>query len=138
MSSPSARISTQSWAALLGARYPIVVAPMAGVNHSCHMASSVIEQGGIGSIGAANIKDPEQLRDEIRAVKKLLKHNQSASNVACLNVNLQQYGEFALSASPSTIDNKDYDPVAVFRQHSQKWLDAAKTHEAEQILIKML
>lgn len=150
----SSRLSTTSWAATLGARYPIIQAPMAGVSHTHHMASKAIEVGAIGSIGGANL-DPDCLRDEIRSVKRRLTHNQSASNIACLNVNLQAYGEFAVSAPPtstpttapsssfssssaSEANSQDFDPVSIFRQSSQKWLDAARKYEFDHALSQML
>jgi NAD(P)H-dependent flavin oxidoreductase YrpB (nitropropane dioxygenase family) len=144
--SSQARISTTSWAALLGARFPIIQSPMAGISHTSHMAIQAISAGGIGSIGGANISDPDRLREEIRAVRKSLSHNQNASNVACLNVNLQQYGEFAVSDPPlpaatstsSSHPEQSFDVVTTFRKHSQTWLDSARQYEYDQVLSKML
>lgn len=131
------RLSTTSWAALLGAKYPVVQAPMAGVSHTHHLAAAIISAGGIGSIGAANLKDPEQLREAIRAVRKSLTHNQNASNVACLNVNLQMYGEFAVT--PTTEAEKDPSYiVTTFRKHSQDWLNSARSYEMDNVLNKMI
>ena len=54
---------------LLGIRYPIVQAPMAGGPSTVELAVAVSEAGGLGSIAAA-IMSPEDLRGAIRAVRQ--------------------------------------------------------------------
>jgi nitronate monooxygenase len=57
-------------AELLGVRYPIVQAPMAGGFTTPQLVAAVSEAGGLGSIGAAML-GPEELRDAIAAVRRL-------------------------------------------------------------------
>lgn len=54
---------------LLGIRYPIVQAPMAGGPSTVEMAVAVSEAGGLGSIAGASLA-PDELRDAIRAVRE--------------------------------------------------------------------
>jgi nitronate monooxygenase len=56
-------------ARLLGVRYPIVQAPMAGVTTPA-LAAAVSEAGGLGSLGCAN-DSPDELRRVIRDVRAL-------------------------------------------------------------------
>jgi nitronate monooxygenase len=61
---PSSRLSE-----LLGVRYPIVQAPMAGGPSTVELAVAVSEAGGLGSIAGA-ILSPDELRATIRAVRE--------------------------------------------------------------------
>ena len=54
---------------LLGIRYPILQAPMAGIG-TPELAAAVSAEGGLGSIGGGMLA-PEKLREEIRAVRGL-------------------------------------------------------------------
>jgi nitronate monooxygenase len=54
---------------LLGIRYPIVQAPMAGGPSTVELAVAVSEAGGLGSIAAA-LLSPDELRRAIRAVRE--------------------------------------------------------------------
>jgi nitronate monooxygenase len=54
---------------LLGIRYPIVQAPMAGGPSTVELAVAVSEAGGLGSIAGAMLS-PDGLRAEIRAVRE--------------------------------------------------------------------
>jgi nitronate monooxygenase len=54
---------------LLGIRYPIVQAPMAGGPSTIELAVAVSEAGGLGSIAGASLS-PDQLRQAIRAVRE--------------------------------------------------------------------
>jgi nitronate monooxygenase len=54
---------------LLGIRYPLIQAPMAGIT-TPELAATVSEQGGLGSLGAAMLS-PERIREQIRAVREL-------------------------------------------------------------------
>jgi nitronate monooxygenase len=56
-------------AELLGVRYPIVQAPMAGGPNTVELAAAVSEAGGLGSIAGAMLS-PDALREEIRAVRQ--------------------------------------------------------------------
>jgi nitronate monooxygenase len=53
---------------LLGVRYPIIQAPMAGGWTTPDLVSSVCEAGGFGVLAGARVS-PEKLREDIRAVK---------------------------------------------------------------------
>jgi nitronate monooxygenase len=53
---------------LLGIRYPIVAAPMAGGPSTLELAVAVSEAGGLGSVAGAMLS-PDELRDAIRAVR---------------------------------------------------------------------
>lgn len=55
---------------LLGTRYPLVQAPMAGGFTSPELVAAVSEAGGLGSIGGAMLS-PEELRASIRSVRTL-------------------------------------------------------------------
>lgn len=55
---------------LLGTRYPIVQAPMAGGFTTPELVAAVSNAGGLGSLGAA-ILSPEELRDAIAAIRRL-------------------------------------------------------------------
>jgi nitronate monooxygenase len=55
---------------LLGVRYPIVQAPMAGGPNTVELASAVSEAGGLGSLAGAMLS-PDALREEIRALRRL-------------------------------------------------------------------
>jgi nitronate monooxygenase len=57
-------------AELLGTRYPIVQAPMAGGFTTPELVASVSNAGGLGSLAAAYVA-PEELRDAIAAVRRL-------------------------------------------------------------------
>jgi nitronate monooxygenase len=57
-------------AELLGTRYPIVQAPMAGGLTTPELVAAVSTAGGLGSIGAA-LLTAEELRDAITAVRRL-------------------------------------------------------------------
>jgi nitronate monooxygenase len=54
---------------LLGVRYPIVQAPMAGGWTTPELVSAVSNAGGFGSLAGAGVP-PERLREDIRAVKE--------------------------------------------------------------------
>ena len=54
---------------LLGIRYPIVQAPMAGGPSTVALAAAVSEAGGLGSIAGA-LLSPDELRGEIRAMRE--------------------------------------------------------------------
>jgi nitronate monooxygenase len=54
---------------LLGVRYPVVQAPMAGGWTTPDLVSAVSNAGGFGSLAGAGVP-PERLREEIRAVKE--------------------------------------------------------------------
>lgn len=54
---------------LLGIRYPIVQAPMAGGPSTVELAVAVSEAGGLGSIAGA-LLSPDELRDAIHAVRE--------------------------------------------------------------------
>jgi nitronate monooxygenase len=56
-------------AELLGVRYPIVQAPMAG-STTAELVAAVSNAGGLGSFGGART-DPEALRGEIRRIREL-------------------------------------------------------------------
>jgi nitronate monooxygenase len=56
-------------AELLGVRYPIVQAPMAGAT-TAELVAAVSNAGGLGSVGAART-DPEELRATIRRIREL-------------------------------------------------------------------
>lgn len=53
---------------LLGIRYPIIQAPMAGGWTTSGMVAAVSNAGGLGSLAGARVS-PEKLREDIRAVK---------------------------------------------------------------------
>ena len=53
---------------LLGVRYPLIQAPMAGGWTTPELVSAVSNAGGFGSLAGAGVP-PEQLREDIRAVK---------------------------------------------------------------------
>src|SRR5438128_2621515 len=53
---------------LLGIRYPIVQAPMAGGHVTTDLVVAVCEAGGLGVIAGAMLS-PDALREEIRAVR---------------------------------------------------------------------
>jgi len=53
---------------LLGIRYPIVQAPMAGGPNTVELAAAVSEAGGLGSLAGAMLS-PDELREEIRAIR---------------------------------------------------------------------
>jgi nitronate monooxygenase len=53
---------------LLGVRYPLIQAPMAGEWPTPELVSAVCEAGGFGVLAGARIT-PEKLREDIRAVK---------------------------------------------------------------------
>ncbi len=55
---------------LLGVRYPIIQAPMAGGWTTPEMASAVSQAGGFGVLAGAGVP-PEQLREDIRTVRAL-------------------------------------------------------------------
>ena len=55
---------------LLGVRYPIVQAPMAGGPNTVELAAAVSEAGGLGSLAGAMLS-PDALRDEIRVLRRL-------------------------------------------------------------------
>ena len=57
-------------ARLLGTRYPIVQAPMAGGVTTPELVAAVSAAGALGSLGGA-ILSPEELRDAIRATRRL-------------------------------------------------------------------
>ena len=57
-------------AGLLGTRYPIVQAPMAGGFTTPELVAAVSDAGGLGSLGAA-ILPPDELRDAIAAIRRL-------------------------------------------------------------------
>jgi nitronate monooxygenase len=59
-------------AELLGIRYPIVQAPMAGAT-TPELVAAVSNAGGLGSVGAART-DPEELRATIRRIRELTDH----------------------------------------------------------------
>jgi nitronate monooxygenase len=52
---------------LLGIRYPIIQAPMAGGITTPDLVASVSDAGGLGSFGAAYMR-PDELRQAIRSV----------------------------------------------------------------------
>ena len=54
---------------LLGIRYPIVQAPMAGGPNTVELAAAVSEAGGLGSLAGAMLS-PDELREEIRATRQ--------------------------------------------------------------------
>lgn len=56
--------------ALLGIAHPIVQAPMAGGPTTPELVAAVSNAGGLGCFGSA-YRTPEQIRDEIRAVRRL-------------------------------------------------------------------
>jgi nitronate monooxygenase len=56
-------------AELLGVRYPIVQAPMAGGPSTVELAAAVSEAGALGSIAGAQLS-PDELRGTIRAVRE--------------------------------------------------------------------
>ncbi len=56
-------------AELLGIRYPIVQAPMAG-STTPELVAAVSEAGGLGSVGAART-DPDELRATVRRIREL-------------------------------------------------------------------
>jgi nitronate monooxygenase len=53
---------------LLGSRFPLVQAPMAGGWTTPELVSAVCEAGGFGALAGARVT-PERLREDIRAVK---------------------------------------------------------------------
>ena len=53
---------------LLGVRYPLIQAPMAGGWTTPELVSSVVDAGGFGVLAGARVS-PEKLREDIRAVK---------------------------------------------------------------------
>jgi nitronate monooxygenase len=55
---------------LLGTRYPIVQAPMAGGFTTPELVAAVSNAGGLGSLGGA-ILSPDDLREAIRAIRRL-------------------------------------------------------------------
>jgi nitronate monooxygenase len=55
---------------LLGTRYPIVQAPMAGGFTTPELVAAVSNAGGLGSLGGA-ILPPDELRDAIAAIRRL-------------------------------------------------------------------
>jgi nitronate monooxygenase len=57
-------------AGLLGTRYPIVQAPMAGGFTTPELVGAVSNAGGLGSLGAA-IFPPDELQDAIAAIRRL-------------------------------------------------------------------
>lgn len=57
---------------LLGIRYPIIQAPMAGGVTTSELVAAVSNSGGLGMIGAGYMT-PNQIREQIREVKKLTK-----------------------------------------------------------------
>jgi nitronate monooxygenase len=57
-------------ARLLGTRYPIVQAPMAGGHTTPELVAAVSDAGALGSLGGA-LLSPDDLREEIRAVRRL-------------------------------------------------------------------
>jgi nitronate monooxygenase len=62
-----------SWKELaerLGVEHPLILAPMAGGPSTPALAAAVSNAGGLGSLGAAYLT-PEQIRDEIAAVRRL-------------------------------------------------------------------
>jgi len=59
-----------SVAGLLGTRYPIVQAPMAGGFTTPELVAAVSNAGALGSLGAA-ILPPDELRDAIAAIRRL-------------------------------------------------------------------
>src|SRR6187401_426944 len=59
-----------SVARLLGTRYPIVQAPMAGGFTTPELVAAVSNAGALGSLGAA-ILPPDELRDAIAAIRRL-------------------------------------------------------------------
>ena len=54
----------------LGVEHPLILAPMAGGPSTPALAAAVSNAGGLGSLGAAYLT-PEQIRDEIAAVRRL-------------------------------------------------------------------
>src|SRR3954467_1859106 len=58
---------------LLGIRYPIVQAPMAGGWTTPELVSEVSNAGGLGMLAEARVS-PERLRDDIRAVRSRTDH----------------------------------------------------------------
>ena len=66
--SPRASLSTLL-CELLGVRYPLVQAPMAGGWTTPELVSAVSNAGGFGSLAGAGVS-PERLRAEIRAVRE--------------------------------------------------------------------
>jgi nitronate monooxygenase len=57
-------------AGLLGTRYPIVQAPMAGGFTTPELVAAVSNAGALGSLGGATLR-PDELRDAIAAVRRL-------------------------------------------------------------------
>src|SRR5918997_4553688 len=66
--SPRASLST-TLCELLGVRYPLVQAPMAGGWTTPELVSAVSNAGGFGSLAGSGVP-PERLREDIRAVKE--------------------------------------------------------------------
>jgi nitronate monooxygenase len=56
-------------ARLLGTRYPMIAAPMAGVN-TPELVAAVSDAGGLGSLGGAML-DPDALREQLAAVRAI-------------------------------------------------------------------
>ena len=70
MASESPRVSlSTALCDLLGVRYPVIQAPMAGGWTTPELVSAVSNAGGFGSLAGAGVP-PEQLREDIRAVKE--------------------------------------------------------------------
>ena len=70
MASESPRVSlSTALCDLLGVRYPMIQAPMAGGWTTPELVSAVSNAGGFGSLAGAGVP-PEQLREDIRAVKE--------------------------------------------------------------------
>src|SRR4029079_17311241 len=56
-------------ARLVGTRYPLIQAPMAGVN-TPELVAAISNAGGLGSLGGAMLS-PDVLRDQLAAVRAL-------------------------------------------------------------------
>ena len=80
-------------AELLGIRYPIVQAPMAGAT-TPELVAAVSEAGGLGSVGAART-DPDELRATIRRIRELTDRP--------FNVNVFAWPPFDAEADPAGV-----------------------------------
>ena len=118
-------------AQLLGVRYPVIQGAM-GVISNPEMVAAVSKAGGYGLLASAFLRDPQQLRDQIRAVKDLTDRPFGA-NLMAMNPMSMKFAEVLMEEGIGAVTTSAGHPgdlVSLLRPNGVKVLHVVPTVEA--------
>jgi len=96
---------------LLGTRYPVIQGAM-GVICNPEMVSAVSEAGGFGLLATAFLTDPDKLKTQIEAVKKLT-DKPFGANLVALNPKSLEFAEILADAGIKAVTTSAGSPKAI-------------------------